>query len=1804
MVSRYHLPPRFLVYYYVKNALPILLLLLAAHAGAQEHFTAPPPSQGRFLLLDRDDASSLLSGGEDEDKSGEAAEEEGPGLDSLLDRLPISDYSQDRWNKVRGDIETGRFQREEPAPLARVAVSTAVPESPQPELEFTESGTSLSLTGRKVIGFNYTGKRYMNEQTNVTRPRSLSLFEISQQLQVRMQGKVGTKITVNVDYDDTKEDRQDISVVYQGDPNEVVQNVSFGDIDLSLPATEFVSYNKQLFGIRADLRAKGFALTFIGSRTKGQTKVRQYTGNTRFQTVDLQDVNYLRRRYYDITFGNTARLPIRPGSELVYLDTQSNLPVDNLVISSITADDLAQQTTTYTGRFQRLSPGIDYTVDYAKGILTFSRGMNVQDVVIIDYTNANGTLLSQNASTTTLNTLGSGRLKLVKTLNDAPISTAPVQADFDAQVGWNREIKTYYSIGQTNLVRDDGRGSFTLKLQDFNRNEVAAPNTAGQTVKYPDNIEVDFEQGIFRLTSPFQDPDPGYAGTPDRQIYSAAPAARRLFRVEYSYRFKTFLLEPSIVVNSEIVTVDRQKLRKNEEYFIDYDSGFITFYYPDRIGQTSSIEISYEVSPFGGAGNLSLVGGRVSYDFGALSLGSSLLYQGGVKSAAVPSVTDLTSSMFVYEGDAQFRNLNVFGMKMNVGGEIAQSRLNPNLNDFALVDNMEGVKQEDSPAMDRNYWQIAANPAAGPADPTSVAWETVNVKSKDINPASTSDGSQQVLSINYDFTRSTEVSIVYPLSATGLDFTQKTAIELVLLGQGAGGPQINLHFGQINEDADGRGGQNFACANGVALLNAPKSEDLNCDGQLSTAEDIGWLYDPVGQPNEIRYGANNGRIDTADLNRNGRLDQQDFSGGSFGYASGTKFTDTTDSIAKDHVDFSGWRTWNRPLFIASSDTFKWNAIKQIRVTLKKGAGAGALNSGAIRFARIAAVGNTWTVQQSATAGTLQLLGVNNIDNPGYIPIYNAGGAAAQVYNDLYGSVSEQRERTNTANVSEQALSVTYDSIVSTSAVYAFRKYPQPLDISQHGEFRFLLFSSVTANASFYLKIGDENNYFKASVAPSALTGWRLITLRQEDVNGDRIPDVWTNAGPYAVEISSRGNPSLQQVSGILIGVETSGGQQSGTFYLNEIHLAKPLTRTGEAKKVEASFEIPGWMSFGGKHRETDRSFQTPVSVISNQDNEQQTAYLNFNRLPFFPLTFTGSRQVTVTPNTYVTGGSNLVTSLQQGRVKKLDGAAAGNLSLGALPKLSLNYAGSRTEYDLLLRDDSRDAYSGALAYNPPFQFFLLPRSLSLTYSLTSNRVDYRRDDLLAAGAALAGLHRTSERVDAYGARLTFVPWRGSTFNPSYSLQETRERKDELFSGNSYDYPKARQQTADFNSNFMLARWFNPAVNYSVTTMENNNIVVTTVTVVAASAVYAPGEIKTVNRTAQGGVSLNFSVNDLAPRNRLLRSLVVSSNFQIQDGDTWQNVERDYDTADKLWVRDRLGPRNSLAQRTSLTTRDTFTSNQRWQPLEGYTLKGRLSPLSTISITNNFSNSDQRSDVTGTQSRSVNRTFPDAILSLSQLEVLAGAQSWARGATMNVKYSNNTNETRLISLDLTRSYGMDLRFRLLEKVDAALSYNHRFTQRKDLRLDQITQQTERHDATVQGTFDYRKFRFTPKLDFSVDHGKTGLGVVNQDLTVITPSLLLKTDFQAPKGLRLPFMKQAMVFSNRIVWTTTLSYALRKSPITVSENTRLFSLNSSADYEAAKNLRLTFNASVQRLWHKYLKQEDYLSYMAGSTLTFQF
>jgi len=111
---------------------------------------------------------------------------------------------------------------------------------------------------------------------------SPSGFELDQQLQVQINGTVKRKIAVGVNYDDTVENKKDISILYTGDPDEVLQQFAFGDITLSLPNTEFVSYNKQAFGAMAKLKYDKLNFYGIFSTAKGNTETKRFRGSSTF----------------------------------------------------------------------------------------------------------------------------------------------------------------------------------------------------------------------------------------------------------------------------------------------------------------------------------------------------------------------------------------------------------------------------------------------------------------------------------------------------------------------------------------------------------------------------------------------------------------------------------------------------------------------------------------------------------------------------------------------------------------------------------------------------------------------------------------------------------------------------------------------------------------------------------------------------------------------------------------------------------------------------------------------------------------------------------------------------------------------------------------------------------------------------------------------------------------------------------------------------------------------------------------------------------------------------------------------------------------------------------------------------------------------------------------------------------------------------------------------------------------------------------------------------------------------------------
>ena len=550
-----------------------------------------------------------------------------------------------------------------------------------------------------------------------------------------------------------------------------------------------------------------------------------------------------------------------------------------------------------------------------------------------------------------------------------------------------------------------------------------------------------------------------------------------------------------------------------------------------------------------------------------------------------------------------------------------------------------------------------------------------------------------------------------------------------------------------------------------------------------------------------------------------------------------------------------------------------------------------------------------------------------------------------------------------------------------------------------------------------------------------------------------------------------------------------------------------------------------------------------------------------------------------------------------------NGSASANFTLGALPRINLNHTRSRIEYKLLTRLDDRKSWSTSLQYGVPLATRFAPKTIDLNAGYSQYDVTF---DALRA-RKIAGNFDTHELTTNFGTRLTFIPWAGSAFNPSYSLTKVTEKRSD-FTGaveKHFAYPKSLAEKVDVSSNYRLLRWLNPQVNYTIDILENNATVSTSTFFVGASTLVFPiGGIKTVNRSANGSISLPITIGEITSRTKLFRSLNIISGYQTQDGDVWNNVESGLNTMKALWVRTPLRPKSPVAQRITQTLRDTFNSTQRWSPLDAYTITGRPGAFRTLNLSNNYIRSLQRNDTTGTLTKTVSTTFPDLVASLGQLEQLLFTERWMTNTQMNFKYAEHKTENIGTSLSTDDAFGTDLRSIVRRRFDTLVSYNTRNSSTKDLRIRANTQKSAHQDATVQVTFDIRKFRFTPKVDYGHDTTQLGTGVKTQDIQTITPSLLIRADLALPRGLMLPGSKRALLFTNRIIWTTTMSLAERKSPVTIADNSRLFNLTTSGDYEIAKNLRMTLNGAAARLWHKFLKEEEFISYQFGTTLTFQF
>ena len=1879
--------------------LPVALLLIL-------QFVAAPPAGAESLpysLVDRDQYS-LFS----EDQ--QAKEEAALVLEDPPDDAQLLKFTNEFWRQAVTAVDGAYKLDNEPEPIPDLTLLN-------PTLSLPLYGTSIALTGRYVLGFSMAAQKYKQDSNNDIEQRNTHSFEMQQEMQLKMQGKILERVFVDIDYDDQREEEKTISVAYRGKPGEVVQLAEFGDINLSLPETEFIAYQKQLFGAKMHLQQGNANLYLIGSQTKGSSKQKQFIGSSVSEIISLADTSYLRRTYYDLTFGGNVRPyidnsgnirypldrtaydewrslmgSISPGTEeIYYYSNDSSTSSDYVPVDRIATDVLGD--TEYPAKWQLLTRGVDYTVDYASGIITFKRTVTAESVIAVDYRDTRGNQLS--------NTMGKpGTIKLIKTENDKSIETGSAMVTETAN---KLELKTYYNIGAQKITQDNGKGNFILQLQDANGQPVSS-----SYYTYPSYIEVDFNTGIFNLSYRLN----------DTGLYGATPTSSKnlSFKIQYESTVKTYFIESGIVIESETVKLNGRTLTRNNDYYIDYTSGFITFYKGDEITENSVIDITYDTTT-GSSSNNSVLGGRLDYKlFDKIVMGATMLQESGEKPTTVPQVGNYSKKLLVYGADINGKDIKLADpLSVDFSAEVAKSRNEQNLFGYAMVDSMNETNEQVAGSRIFRDWIFASNPSGKPAFLNSIHWDTQDLPALEINPHSIANynDKQQVLILNYDFTLPAttidqatgqpflneegrdEVSIVYPLSQSGMDLSSKTSFELTMLGE-ENGPQVNFAFGNISEYSDSSNGMDTQCG-----TNVPKTEDIYCRNTLAPNEDIGWLFtNPDGTEERYNPFVNNiynpesqpnGRIDTQDLNNNGVYDAESIPlQGNFGFAGAA-----IDGLVNNTASNTSWTTYTMPLLLSTDEKEQWTAIRHLRITIKltdEMKRAGKLK-GQIKIANVSLSGTAWNAQNETDPDIFSVSGINNVDNTNYEPIFaDTTGDGLTVFNYLYGSISNYKQATGSANALDQALNVKFNTIGLPAVPdnseeeepagerYANRNFAS-MDFTQHREFRFLLHGAMQQGGSaplnqpgteFFLKVGTETNFDKV-IVPTDFRGWRLISLKMVDTDGDGVPDSFENASnpDYHVRVVRRRAPggvmNFREVSLMFTGVQAESryeytfvqDQTSQTLYargilqpglavykdanfaisagtvqtvaslpdgsyqvtladgaaytatlgpitalgsqgevwLNVIHLADAITLEGTAYKGDVVVKLEDWGSAGAKYKYQDSNFETPLAVSKKQEITEEEYFLKVDKIKEFPMEANLTRSSTVTPMVTDTTDYNTISLLDKGQVDRQRAVIRGDFKKDNLPQIGLEYTEDTVEYDAMKRKDDARTYGATLTHSTG-SF----KNITAGYHITDSSIDYDRSRHLESDS----YYNTDENTQKMNMKVTYQPTNNFNFTPSYSLTKSKEDRttyDET-SAQDISYPKAMSQNTGFNSTWKITNWLAPSVSYNISTVESNNLNAKTVTASGQKVTVGVGEVKTVNRNADGGISLTLNGNEILPNSKLFNTFVISSSYRIQDADSWYDVDSGFDSRKELWIRSSLKDVGEYGYRKSLILRDTFTSTQRWSPFSQYELGGAASPLKTISLINNFTKTFQTNDETGTLYDSTSLTLPDMTFSISDIEKFFYGGSWFSSTNLKLRYSWVEQTTEATDEQFTTQYGGDFRFMLFNYFDTVLNYTRQESDKTDLRAGTSLERVEDNDISAQTSFYIGSMRVTPKLLYN-SHDKWLVGgQISESSTETTPSLNLRWDFNLPRGFKLPFINKMYNATNRVIWSTTLAYTDKRSPVEVKENYRKFDFSTSLDYELSQNLRFTVGGGLTLLNHAYVKTEDYTAYNIAANVTVQF
>ena len=285
-------------------------------------------------------------------------------------------------------------------------------------------------------------------------------FDFRQKIQLNVQGSIGDRMKINLNYDTEAAfdfDNQ-VKLDYAGKEDDIIKKIEVGNVTLPLNST-LIRGSTSLFGVKTTLQFGRLTMTTVVAQDRGKTTETTMTGGAQTSTFDIQCDNYDMNRHYFLSqyFRDN------------YNKWLSNLPINN---SPIVINRVEVWVTNRTSAF-----------DNSRDVIGFS-DMGESTHLDNTYWRNNGTTDLPDNSTNSLYTYLSGKMPIDRD-DSALRSTYNIQN----QIAKNQNTTRLQPISQYQIINN----SRQLSPSEFTFNPLMGYISLNQQLSNDDVLCVAYE---------------------------------------------------------------------------------------------------------------------------------------------------------------------------------------------------------------------------------------------------------------------------------------------------------------------------------------------------------------------------------------------------------------------------------------------------------------------------------------------------------------------------------------------------------------------------------------------------------------------------------------------------------------------------------------------------------------------------------------------------------------------------------------------------------------------------------------------------------------------------------------------------------------------------------------------------------------------------------------------------------------------------------------------------------------------------------------------------------------------------------------------------------------------------------------------------------------------------------------------------------------------------------------------------------------------------------------------------------------